>query len=93
MTEQIQDLSGMQKAAILLISLGAEVCAQVFKNFDEDTVENLTKEIIKMRDVHPIVSEAEESQSDLELFKTGARKGSTVIQEDDSSEIDEIFAQ
>lgn len=55
---QIEDLTGMQKAAILMIQLGAEVSAEIFKHFSDEMVEELTKEIIKMRDVHPIVARA-----------------------------------
>ena len=55
--EGLHDLKGIEKAAVLLISLGAEASALVFKSFDEDVVEKLTTEIMKMRDVHPIVSQ------------------------------------
>lgn len=44
-------LSGRQKAAILLISLGPEVSAQVFKQLREDEVEKLTLEIARVRQV------------------------------------------
>lgn len=57
-TEKLQDLTGVQKAAVLMITLGAEASSQILKNFDEFTVEDLTAEIIKMKDVHPIISEA-----------------------------------
>lgn len=46
-------LMGKQKAAILLISLGPEVSAQVFKQLHEDEVEKLTLEIARMRRVNP----------------------------------------
>lgn len=58
MSEQIEDISGLKKAAILLISLGVEISAEILKNFDEELVERLIREIIKMRDVHPHVTEA-----------------------------------
>ena len=53
-----EQLTGVQKTAILLISLGAETSSLILKRFDEETVESLTKEIIKMRGVHPNVSSA-----------------------------------
>lgn len=42
-------LSGKEKAAILLISLGADVSAQVFKHLGEQEIEQLTLEIANMR--------------------------------------------
>lgn len=44
-------LSGRQKAAILLITLGPEVSAQVFKHLREDEIEQLTLEIANVRKV------------------------------------------
>lgn len=46
-----RDLSGRTKAAILLISLGPEVSAQVFKHLREDEIEQLTLEIASIRKV------------------------------------------
>ncbi|CAI6026629.1 flagellar motor switch protein FliG [Cohnella sp. JJ-181] len=44
-------LSGRQKAAILLITLGPEVSAQVFKHLREEEIEQLTLEIANVRKV------------------------------------------
>ncbi|GIO41812.1 flagellar motor switch protein FliG [Paenibacillus apis] len=44
-------LSGKQKAAILLITLGPEVSAQIFKHLREDEIEQLTLEIANVRKV------------------------------------------
>lgn len=52
-----KELSGRQKAAILLISLGPEVSAQVFKHFREDEIEQLTLEIANVRKVDNVVKE------------------------------------
>ncbi|CAM5186594.1 Flagellar motor switch protein FliG OS=Ureibacillus acetophenoni OX=614649 GN=SAMN05877842_101469 PE=3 SV=1 [Ureibacillus acetophenoni] len=38
-------LSGKQKAALLLISLGPEVSASVYKHLNEEEIERLTLEI------------------------------------------------
>jgi len=46
-----QALTGRQKAAILLISLGPEVSAQIFKHLREDEIEQLTLEIANVRKV------------------------------------------
>jgi flagellar motor switch protein FliG len=47
----VKVLKGKQKAAILLITLGPEVSAKVFKQLDEKEIEQLTFEIAKMRKV------------------------------------------
>ncbi|WP_058303928.1 flagellar motor switch protein FliG [Gorillibacterium timonense] len=48
---QQQGLSGRQKAAILLISLGPEVSAQIFKHLRDEEIEQLTLEIANVRKV------------------------------------------
>ncbi|WP_248926376.1 flagellar motor switch protein FliG [Paenibacillus hamazuiensis] len=48
---QQQLLSGRQKAAILLISLGPEVSAQIFKHLRDEEIEQLTLEIANVRKV------------------------------------------
>ena len=40
-----KDLTGKQKAAILLISLGPDVSASVYKHLSEEEIEKLTLEI------------------------------------------------
>lgn len=44
-------LTGKQKAAILLISLGPEISAQIFKHLQEEEIEQLTLEIANIRKV------------------------------------------
>ncbi|MFD0711269.1 flagellar motor switch protein FliG [Paenibacillus sp. GCM10027626] len=51
MARLAQGFSGRQKAAILLISLGPEVSAQIFKHLREDEIEQLTLEIANVRKV------------------------------------------
>ena len=51
------DMSGVQKAAILLITLGPEKSAEVFKHLKEDEIEQLTLEIANTRSVSPQVKE------------------------------------
>jgi len=45
--------TGLQKAAILLIAIGPEKSAQVFKHLKEEDIEQLTLEIANMRTVAP----------------------------------------
>jgi flagellar motor switch protein FliG len=47
------EISGIQKAAILLISLGPERSANIFKHLKEDEIETLTLEIANTRSVSP----------------------------------------
>ena len=56
-------LNGRQKAAILLITLGPEKSAQIFKHLKEEDIEQLTLEIANMRTVSP-----EEKESILNEF-------------------------
>ena len=51
------ELSGVQKGAILLISLGPERSAEIFKYLKEDEIEDLTLEIANTRSVTPAVKE------------------------------------
>lgn len=51
------ELSGISKAAILLISLGPEKSATVFKHLKEEEIEQLTLEIANTRSVSPQTKE------------------------------------
>ena len=51
------ELSGVQKAAVLLISLGPEKSANIFKHLKEDEIETLTLEIANTRNVPPDIKE------------------------------------
>ncbi|GEN44916.1 flagellar motor switch protein FliG [Alkalibacillus haloalkaliphilus] len=51
MTAQKRDLSGKQKAAALLISLGPDVSAEVYKHLTEEEIEELTLEISSVKKV------------------------------------------
>ena len=50
-------ISGLQKAAILLISLGPERSAGIFKHLKEEEIEELTLEIANTRSVTPQIKE------------------------------------
>ena len=50
-------MSGKQKAALLLISLGPEVAAAVYQNLNEEEVERLTLEISSVKKVEASVKE------------------------------------
>ncbi|MEB2291395.1 flagellar motor switch protein FliG [Priestia megaterium] len=55
---QKNELTGKQKAAILLISLGPDVSASIYKHLSEDEIEQLTLEISSVRKIDPSLKEA-----------------------------------
>ena len=61
--------TGVQKAAILLITLGPEKAATIFKHLKEDEIEELTLEIANTRSVSPQTKEEVLETSDLVLGK------------------------
>lgn len=56
-TQKNSDISGVQKAAILLIALGPEKSANIFKHLKEDEIEQLTLEIANTRSISQSVKE------------------------------------
>lgn len=50
-------INGLQKAAILLIALGPEKSASIFKHLKEDEIESLTLEIANTRSISPQVKD------------------------------------
>lgn len=52
-----EEFTGLQKAAILLIALGPEKSATIFKHLKEDEIEELTLEIANTRSVSPQTKE------------------------------------
>ncbi|MBQ7481908.1 MAG: flagellar motor switch protein FliG [Lachnospiraceae bacterium] len=57
MAHNDNELSGVQKGAILLITLGPERSATIFKHLKEEEIEDLTLEIANTRSVTPQVKE------------------------------------
>ena len=53
-----EEYNGIQKAAILLIALGPEKSASIFKHLKEDEIEELTLEIANTRSVSPQTKES-----------------------------------
>jgi len=50
-------LTGKQKTAVLLISLGSEISSQILKHFHEDEIEDITLEIANLRRIEPEIRE------------------------------------
>ncbi len=52
-----RELTGKEKAAVLLVSLGPDVSAQIFQHLDDEEIEELTLEIANMRQVNTEVKD------------------------------------
>jgi len=50
---QIEDLSGAQKSAILIIGLGTDVASKILKELTEAEIEKITVELANLKDVAP----------------------------------------
>ena len=55
MAKSEEKITGLQKAAILLIALGPEKSSNIFKHLKEDEIEELTLEIANTRTITPQV--------------------------------------
>ncbi|NMB00018.1 MAG: flagellar motor switch protein FliG [Firmicutes bacterium] len=51
-------MSGKEKAAVLLVSLGPELSASVFKHLKENEIEDLTLEIASLKRIQPDIRDA-----------------------------------
>lgn len=52
-----KELSGVEKASVLLMAMGATTSAQVLKHLSESEIERLSAEIIRLRQVEPAIVE------------------------------------
>ena len=52
------ELSGIQKAAVLVVTLGADACADIFKRLSDPEVEDLTTEISRLGELSSDVTKA-----------------------------------
>jgi flagellar motor switch protein FliG len=58
MTATVEELTGVRKAAVLLVQLGKEHSAQVLKSLREPEIELLTAEIARLEEIEPDVADA-----------------------------------
>ena len=76
-TEQIDDLSGVRKAAILLLSLDQAASSSLLKELDSKTVEEVTRELASLENVTASIRDAVVQEFyDLAVAQTRARDGS-----------------
>ena len=54
--KDIKSLTGRQKAAIFLVSVGSEISAKVMEQLREDEVEKLTFEIARLETIEPEIN-------------------------------------
>ena len=64
-TPRINNLSGREKIAILMVALGNEIAAEIYKLLDDPTIELITLEIANLRKITPelkleVMKEAQE---------------------------------
>ncbi len=69
-------LSGRQKAAVFLVSLGSDVSSEIFKHLREDEIEQLTFEIARLDKVEPedkdrVLQEFQELMMAQDFISTG----------------------
>ncbi|SDM64563.1 flagellar motor switch protein FliG [Fictibacillus solisalsi] len=57
MAKSVKELSGKEKAAMLMISMGPDAAAQIYKHLHEDEIERLTLQISQIRKVDAEVKE------------------------------------
>ncbi|AEJ19812.1 flagellar motor switch protein FliG [Gracilinema caldarium] len=71
-----KELTGRQKAAIFLVTIGSEISAEIFKHLREDEIETLTFEIARLETIEPeqkdaILMEFQELMMASEFITTG----------------------
>ncbi|MCX6600588.1 MAG: flagellar motor switch protein FliG [bacterium] len=69
-------ITALQKAAVLLITVGPEASAAVYKNLQEDEIEEITKEVVTLRNVdsetvHDVVEEFYQMMKAQEFIAVG----------------------
>ncbi|MEA2064299.1 MAG: flagellar motor switch protein FliG [Gemmatimonadota bacterium] len=53
-----EELTGLQKASILVVSLGVEASSSIFKNMSDQDIEKLSIQVANMQDIPSAVSDA-----------------------------------
>lgn len=71
-----KELTGRQKAAIFLVTIGSEISAEIFKHLREDEIETLTFEIARLETIEPeqkdaVLMEFQELMMASEFITTG----------------------
>ena len=54
----VATMTGLQKAAVLLVQIGTEASAKVLKTLNQPEIEKLTTEIAQLESIHPDVADA-----------------------------------
>ena len=69
-------ITALQKAAVLLITVGADASAAIYKNLQEEEIEEITKEVVSLRNVdsetvHEVVEEFYQMMKAQEFIAVG----------------------
>jgi len=69
-------VTALQKAAVLLITVGADASAAMYKNLQEDEIEEITKEVVTLRNVdsetvHDVIEEFYQMMKAQEFIAVG----------------------
>ena len=76
MVKSIDDLTSVQKSAILLISLGVDHASKVFNNLSQDDVEKLTIAMAKLKDISSeLVNEVIKEYYDMMVARNYVEEG------------------
>jgi flagellar motor switch protein FliG len=67
-------LSGRQKAAVFLVSLGSDVSSEIFKHLREDEIEQLTFEIARLDKVEPKIRQGAQEFQELMMAQDLSRR-------------------
>jgi len=86
-----KQLTGLEKAAILIVALGTRAAAQVFKYLSEPEVERLSAQIIKMRDVDPELTKA--VVAEFEGIRTSLGSGSPAGKDFAAQVLEQVVGQ
>jgi flagellar motor switch protein FliG len=78
----MMEISGVEKASVLLMALGARKSAEVFKHLTEDEIEELSTVIVRMRDTDPRL--VQRVKSEFELLTVCGAIGDTTGQRSSS---------
>ena len=88
-----KDMSGREKAAILMVALGPEAVSKAYRHIDDTTIELLTLEIANLRKVSPdikldVLKEAQEMIMAHEFMTQGGVEGVSPYRRHDHRAVD-----
>ena len=94
----VAEISGVEKAAVLMVSLGTLTSAEVFKRLDQDEIKKLSAGIIALRSVDPgtkatVLEEFAKARAVAARGTVGVRNFAAELFDDDGDELVRDFDQ